>query len=99
MPPTSAATRHARCEQLRDFLRRHDLRALLLGRPANFAWYTGGANNRVNHTDPVGVAAIVVTAEREYLLTSTIEAPRMRAEEAGDLEVIEHPWEEDALPV
>jgi Xaa-Pro aminopeptidase len=99
MPPTSAAARHARREQLRDLLRRHDLRALVLGRPANFAWYTGGVDNRVNHTDPLGVAAIVVTADREYLLASTIEVPRMRGEEAGDLEVVEYPWEQDALPV
>ncbi len=102
MPPTSAATsaeaRHVRREELRTLLRRHDLRALVLRRPPNFAWYTGGAENRVNHTDPLGVAAIVVTPEREYLLASAIEAPRMRAEEAGDLEVVEHPWEEDALP-
>jgi antitoxin VapB len=98
MPPSNAAARLARREQLRDLMRRHDLRALVLGRPPNFAWYTGGADNCVNHTDPVGVAAVVVTAEREYVLTSTIEAPRMNAEEAGDLEVVEHPWEQDALP-
>jgi Xaa-Pro aminopeptidase len=98
MALTSATARQARREQLRDLLRRHDLRALALGRPPNFAWYTGGADNRVNHTAPVGVAMIVVTAEREYVLTSSIEAPRMRVEEAGDLEVVEHPWEQDALP-
>ncbi|HEY7983073.1 MAG TPA: M24 family metallopeptidase [Ktedonobacterales bacterium] len=98
MPATSASARRARREQLRDLLRRHDLRALVLGRPPNFAWYTGGADNRVNHVSPVGVASIVITAERECILTSTIEAPRMRAEEAGDLEVVDYPWEQDALP-
>jgi Xaa-Pro aminopeptidase len=98
MTLTSATARHARREQLRDLLRRHDLRALALGRPANFAWYTGGADNRVNQTSPAGVAMIIVTPDREYVLTSSIEAPRMRVEEAGDLEVVEYPWEQDALP-
>jgi Xaa-Pro aminopeptidase len=98
MPPTDANTRHARRAQLRELLRRRDLRALVLGRPPNFAWYTGGGDNRVNHTAPVGVALIVVTTERECILASSIEAPRMRAEEAGDMEVVEYPWEQDALP-
>ena len=92
------AGRTARRERLREMLERLDLDVLVLRRSANFAWYTGGADNRVNHTSPFGVADVVVTREREYLLASTIEAPRMRAEEAHDLEVVEFPWYEDALP-
>jgi len=70
------------------------LAALLMRRPANFAWYTGGADNRVDHADPLGVAGVLLTREAEYLLTDNIEAPRMRTEETPDLEVVEHPWYE-----
>jgi Xaa-Pro dipeptidase len=85
----------SRREKLRDVMDRIGLGALLMRRPANFAWYTGGADNRVDHADPLGVAGILLTFEAEYVLTDNIEAPRMRGEEAPGFEVIEHPWYED----
>ena len=85
----------SRRENLRDLMDRLGLGALLMRRPANFAWYTGGADNRVDHADPLGVAGILLTTEAEYLLTDNIEAPRMRVEETPGLEVVEHPWYED----
>jgi Xaa-Pro dipeptidase len=87
-------SRGLRRERLRGLMDRLGLAALLMRRPANFAWYTGGADNRVDHTDPLGVAGVLLTREAEYLLTDNIEAPRMRAEETPDLEVVEHPWYE-----
>ena len=74
---------------------RRGLRALLLRRSANFAWYTGGADNRVDHASPLGVADILVTLEAEYVFTNNIEAPRMREEQTPDFEVVEHPWHGD----
>ena len=71
------------------------LGALLMRRPANFAWYAGGADNRVDHADPFGVAGILLTHDAEYVFTDNIEAPRMRAEETPGFEVVEHPWHED----
>jgi Xaa-Pro dipeptidase len=85
----------SRRERLRDLMDRLGLGALLMRRPANFAWYTGGADNRVDHADPLGVAAILLTPEVEYVFTDNIEAPRMRAEETPGFEVVEHPWYED----
>lgn len=85
-------SREARREELRHLMDQHGLGALLLQRPANFAWYTGGADNRVDHADPLGVAAILMTAGAEYVLTNNIEASRMRDEETPDFQVVEHPW-------
>ena len=70
------------------------LGAVLLRRPENFAWYTGGGNSRVEYASPLGVADVIATMDGEYVLTSTIEAPRMRLEEASGFEVVEYPWEE-----
>src|SRR3712207_6449105 len=78
---------------------RLDLGALLMRRAANFALYTGGADNRVDHAAPVGVAGILLTLEEEYVLADNVEAPRMRREEAPDFEVIEHPWYGNPLDV
>ena len=75
-------------------MREHGLGALLLRRPANFAWYTGGADNRVDRGDPLGVASILCTTESTYVLTDNIEAPRMRGEQTPNMEIFEHPWYE-----
>jgi Xaa-Pro aminopeptidase len=71
---------------------RRELRALLLRSSTNFAWYTGGADNRVDHASPLGVADVVITRDEEYIFTNSIEAPRMREEQTPGFEVIEHPW-------
>jgi Xaa-Pro dipeptidase len=76
-------------------MERRDLGALLMRRSANFAWYTGGADNRVDHASPFGVADIFITLDAEYILTNNIEAPRMGEEQTPEFEVVEHPWYAD----
>ncbi len=85
-------SRRSREQQLRELMDRRNLGALLLRRSVNFAWYTGGSDNRVDHASPFGVADILVTRDAEYVFTNNIEASRMREEQTPDLEVIEHPW-------
>ena len=87
-------SREPRREKLLELADRLGLEAVLLRTPANFAWYTGGADNRVDRSDPSGVAAALVTPDGEYVLTDNIEAPRMREEQTPDVEVVEHPWYE-----
>ena len=87
-------SRESRREELRGVMERLGLGALILRRPANFAWYTGGADNRVDHASSSGVAAVLLTRGAEYVLTDNIEAPRMREELTPDVEVIEHHWYE-----
>ena len=85
----------ARQRRLRELMDRLGLEALLLRRSVNFAWYTGGADNRVDHASPFGVADVLVTSDSGYVFTDNIEAPRMREEQTPNFEVIEHPWYED----
>src|SRR5215210_8257786 len=88
----SSADRRSRRQRLRELMDRRGLGALLLRRSTNFAWYTGGADNRVDHASPYGVADVLLTREAEYIFTNNIEAPRMREEQIPHFEVIEHPW-------
>src|ERR687894_367645 len=88
-------SRETRDRSLRELMDGHGVGALLLSSPANFAWYTGGADNRVDHGDPVGVASVLVTTDDAYVLTNNIEAPRMREEQTPEMEVVEHPWHEE----
>ena len=84
-----------RYERLRELMERHGIDAVVLRRPANFAWYTGGADSKVDHVAPDGVADLIVGRDSQLVLTSTIEAPRMRTEQTPGLEVVEYPWYED----
>jgi Xaa-Pro dipeptidase len=81
--------------QIGEILERSHLGAVVLGRFANFAWYTGGADNRVDHASPFGVAQVVITPDREYVFTNSIEAERFRAEQTPAFEVVSYPWYED----
>jgi Xaa-Pro dipeptidase len=85
----------SRAETLRDLMDRRNVAALVLRRPANFAWYTGGADSRVDRVVAEGVADLIVARDGTRVLTSTIEAPRMRSEQTPELEVIDFPWFED----
>lgn len=85
-----------RRERLIELMERRRLDALLLRRPENFAWYTGGGNSRVDYVEAEGVADVVITRTADYVLTSTIEARRMRDEQAPGMEVVEYPWHEGA---
>ena len=84
--------RRTRSELVRAVLDGIGLDAVVLRRPENFAWYSGGADNRVDHASPTGVAAIVVTRTREYVVTDNIEAPRMREEQVPGWDVVEYDW-------
>jgi Xaa-Pro dipeptidase len=85
----------SRQQKLRELIERLELGALLLRRSANFAWYTNGGDNRVDHASPLGVADVLITLEAEYIFTNNIEAPRMHEEQTPGFEVVEHPWHED----
>lgn len=88
-------SREDRRRRLLETADRLGIGAVLLGIGANFAWYTGGADNRVDHSQPLGAAAVLVTPEVEYVVTNNIEALRMREEETPGFEVLAHPWYED----
>jgi Xaa-Pro dipeptidase len=96
VPVTAAPADHraARADRLRALLERRSLGAAVLRVCSNFAWYTGGGDSRVDHANPLGVADVVITPDSEFVLASSIEAPRMRAEEARGVEVVEFPWHE-----
>jgi antitoxin VapB len=85
-----------RSDDMRALIAREGAGAIVLRHVANFAWYTGGGDSRVDHANPAGVADVVVTPDGEYVVTSTIEAPRMREEQTPEFEVVAYPWHEDA---
>jgi len=76
--PDALAVRRQRLSSVLD---QHDLEAVWLGRPNNFAWLTGGSNV-VDRDSPVGVAAAGYRRDGTLvILTDSIEADRLRHEE------------------
>ena len=59
------------------------LGALVLRRPGNVAWYSGGGRTHVLAMQEAGVADVVVRREGDEVVTAVNEAPRLQAEELG----------------
>jgi Xaa-Pro dipeptidase len=89
-------SRNSRRQKALEFMDRLGVGAIVLKSPANFAWYTGGANNRVNYSAPLGAALVLLTPDDEFVVTNNIEFERMREEQVQDMEVVQHPWYEGA---
>jgi Xaa-Pro dipeptidase len=68
-------------EKVRKFLTEQNLDAYLISRYNNFAWFTAGKDNHVVSSAEQGVASILITADKKYLLTDNIESGRIKEEE------------------
>jgi Xaa-Pro aminopeptidase len=69
--------------------------AVLLNTIPNCSWITAGAATYVNEATDRGASAVLVTNDRVYVLTTNIEAPRLRREEeleALGFEIAAEPW-------
>jgi antitoxin VapB len=65
------------------------LDALVLRRPGNVAWWSGGGRTHILATPEVGVAALVVRRDGVEVVTAVNEAPRLRAEELPDAALLD----------
>jgi len=85
-------------ERLRERMRARGAGAAVLTRIANFAWLSGGGRSFINVAAEGGAAWIAVTADRVAVLTSNIEAARLREEElAGlDWDLLPFDWWDEA---
>jgi Xaa-Pro aminopeptidase len=79
--------------RVRQLLEQQGLDAAVFTSTANFAWLTGG-DSHVGLASDTGPSAALVTRDRVVVLCDNIEAPRIAAEETGDLgvEMCIYPW-------
>ncbi len=66
---------------LRDLAARHALDGILLQRVSSLAWATCGASTYVNIARSDAEAALLITAQDQFLICNNIEAPRLEKEE------------------
>ncbi len=85
----------------REVLGAKGLDAAILERRENFAWLTRGGSSVVPERTDTGVAALVVTLDRVYLVADNIEMQRLLDEQVGELEVeaVSFPWYESRAEV
>ncbi|GAC1406646.1 MAG: M24 family metallopeptidase [Chloroflexota bacterium] len=88
----STGGREARRGFITELMDLRGVTAIALRRPPNFAWYTGGVDNRVDHSSEFGVADVVVTRDADFLVANDIEAARMTNEGPLDLDAVQYPW-------
>lgn len=83
--------------RLYDLMDADGLEAIVLRRPGNAAWYSGGGRTHILAVQEAGVAAIIVRRDRDEVVTAVNEAPRLAAEELAGLgaQVTVLPWDED----
>jgi Xaa-Pro aminopeptidase len=77
-----------------------DLDAVVLRRPGNVAWFSGGGRTYIVATPDVGVADVVVTRDGVEVVTAVNEAPRLEAEELGGIDASFRvlAWSDDRVP-
>jgi Xaa-Pro aminopeptidase len=83
---------------IKNLLNEEKLDGVYLKKSSNFAWITGGRYNLVGLATETGVAGLLITADRDYVICSNIEAPRMEKEELlpeQGYEIKTFPWYED----
>jgi Xaa-Pro aminopeptidase len=85
--------------RVRGYLDAKKLHGVFLSKQNNFSWVTGGCENRVAITSELGAATIFVSRDRICVIANNIEAPRLRQEEIGelDIEVLDYPWYQENL--
>ena len=79
---------------IRQLMEKRKLQAIYLRRNSSFAWATCGAHSYINTAATDGVAALLVTEQDQYLITNTIEAPRLEKEE----KLVEQGWKFQVSP-
>lgn len=83
--------------RLEAYLETEELESVWFARPNSFAWATGG-NNIVDRDADTGVAAAGYDGDELVVVTNSIEADRLRAEELPDeIPVIEEAWYDTTL--
>jgi Xaa-Pro aminopeptidase len=81
--------------RVRDLMDRLNLSAVLFRKQCNFSWLTGGGLNLIGIATEMGVASLLITRGKDYVLCNHIEAPRMKNEEGlpgQGYEIVSYDW-------
>jgi Xaa-Pro aminopeptidase len=89
-------------ERLHQLIRKHALAGLHLRKISSFAWATCGAASYVNTAASDGAASLLITPEKQFVLTDNIEGTRIEKEERlreQGWEINTHAWYKTPEPI
>ncbi len=92
---------NAKHETLRQIMAARDADSILLRRPRNIAWFTGGSDPSIDVSNEAGSYGILVLPEGRLVVANNIEEPRLHAEEAFEalgFEFHSTPWYAEEPP-
>src|SRR4030042_3271490 len=84
-------------EIIRTWMADRNVGSLYLQTGGSFAWATCGASSYINTASTNGLASLLITQDRQYLITTNIEAPRLELEQglaSQGWESVLSPWHE-----
>ncbi|MCE1157925.1 MAG: M24 family metallopeptidase [Spirochaetia bacterium] len=84
--------------RIRGLLEQRNLSAVYLKKSSNFAWVTAGGYSIVGLGTEVGIAGVLITRNKEYVICNNIETLRLEREEGvvrQGYEIVSFPWNED----
>jgi antitoxin VapB len=84
-------------EIIRTWMSDRNVGSLYLQTVGSFAWATCGASSYINTASTNGLASLLITQDRQYLITTNIEAPRLELEQglaSQGWESVLSPWHE-----
>lgn len=81
-------------DRLWDYLESQGLDGVLISKRSNFAWITGGADNRIFLSSEAGASSLLITRDGKYLLAHWMDGERMMDEELAGLgyKLEQYPW-------
>jgi len=82
-PQQVVADARLKQERIHAFLDREGLDALVIGRQDNFAWITAGGDSRVITTSEMGFAYLVLTPNRHWLVSHSMDGQRFMDEQVA----------------
>lgn len=88
----TSAELETKLERIRALLDRFGLDALVLKQTGNFAWATCGGDAHINTASETGVAALLITPTKRFVVTNNIESARLMQEQ----ELARQGWEAQA---
>jgi len=89
-------------ERIYSLLDAYEADALSLRLASSFAWATGGKRSYINTASSNGLASLLITRDKRYVITNNIERPRLAEEEglaAAGWEFVAPPWHAGENPL
>lgn len=93
----AAAEVQGKERRVQGYIIRKKLDGIFIAKANNWAWITGGRNDRIVYSTENSWIDLIITKDlKKYCISANVETSRLEKEDLGDLgyEVISYPWED-----